>query len=125
MDIEREIDSMHDKVMSGLPTDELSEMLYSDYYAEEADNIISDKTKIVVGEAFKRLDKQEQREIYRNITPSYLKNIDNVMGSCKYDYSDKNGYNPMYLSFYVKKEVCLQFKENFENKYIKMGGREL
>ena len=49
MDIEREIDSMQDKVMSGLPTDELSEMLYSDYYAKEADNIISDKAKIVVG----------------------------------------------------------------------------
>jgi len=125
MDFEKDIDIMHNSVMKDLPTDELSEMLYSDYYAADADKIILSKTKTVIGEAFRYFDKQEQSAIYRNITPSYLKNIDNVMRSCKYDYSDQQGYNPMFLSFYVKKEVCLQFKENFESKYMKKDGREL
>lgn len=125
MNFEGYIDNLQGSVLNGLPVEDLNEMLYSDYYATQAGDVISGKTKTVVSESFKQLSKQEQREIYRNITPSYLKNIDNVMLSCKYDYSDEQGYNPMFLSFYVKKEVCLQFKENFENKYIKMGGREL
>lgn len=122
MKFEEYIDNLSKRVTADLPTREINEMLYSEFTAAKADDIISQKASKVLEDTFKKLDKTSQYYIYSRITPNYLKSLDNAIIACKHDYGD---YNPLFLKFNVEKTVCTSIKEVYENKNTKSNGRSL
>ena len=117
MDFQEYIDNLCDEVSEDLPMKELNDKLYSDILSQvaEADEIIGEKTHEVLSHTFHKLGNLNKLKVYRQITRSYLENLDQKMISCKHDYGNDGKPNPLFLSHYIEKAICTQIKNDYEN----------